>query len=108
MEEQDSILGIPKNRIEKEGIIQFYDNKKKRWISRVFFLCGSALYYHKKGDDKIEGPVLIKDAVISISNDHPNPKKKKKPHLKSPLHKKTIPLQLFSFQLKTMNQGTPG
>jgi len=76
-EQQDSILGIPKNRIEKEGTIQFYDNKKKRWISRVFFLCGSALYYHKKGDDKIEGPVLIKDAVISISNDHPNPKKKK-------------------------------
>jgi len=75
-QQEESILGIPKNRIDKEGMLQFYNDKKK-WITRLFYLCGCALYYHKKGYEKIVGPILIKDAVISVSNDHPNPKKKK-------------------------------
>jgi len=35
------------------------------------------LYYHKKASEKIVGPIMIKDAVVSVSNDHPNTKKKK-------------------------------
>jgi len=74
---EEITTGIPPNKIDKEGPLQIYLDKKKKWGNRWATLCGSALYYQKKkGDDRIDGPFLIKGGSVSISTDHPNSKKK--------------------------------
>jgi len=60
--------GVQDVNVDKEGAIYFYS--KKKWKSKWGVLSGGAFYYKSKKKSKLNGPILLKDATISIHGDH--------------------------------------
>jgi len=64
-------VGVQEITIDKEGPIQLYDAKKKKWKTKWGVLSGGAFYYRdKKKDPELNGPVLLKGATIGNNEDH--------------------------------------
>jgi len=67
MEKEET--GVQEIVIDKEGDFQLYS--KKKWKPKWLVLSGGALFYKsKKKEPELDGPILLKDATISVNDEH--------------------------------------